>query len=389
MALNLPTHCFLLFPSTPSAILLHRSFLSMLAGYFLSMSWSAASCASVHSSPASADFPASSSFPPGAAAGDGDEVTLLNCAMHSSFPLGSCCLHRLLMKSAIDSHLFAPPAGYFFTALASAASSSFVHGLAARAAFASRAFSSAAWRLAFRCCILRRDCRSAPAAVSTAHCLTSASAATFTLSPGPRSSLTASAPPRRSLRLVSSIASSLSQSSSMSSFMPSRSSQTAESETEPSFGLADWYAAMVSLRKSCLALRSCFFCCSLIFLASFFLDSSTAFALAAWASAFSLSTLSLSAFSSSALLFASSFSFFSLIFLSFSLRSLGSAAMALSTSRLILAISSLLSFFIFRSTSCFIHRFSSRQSALSRSCSVSFSAASVKSLHDSKCVQKS
>ena len=108
-------------------------------------------------------------------------------------------------------------------------------------------------------------CRSAPAAVSTAHCLTSTSAATFTLFPGPPSSLTASAPPKTSLRLVSSTASSLSQSSSMSSFMPSRSSQTAASETEPSLGLADWYAAMVSLRKSCLALRSCFFCCSLIF----------------------------------------------------------------------------------------------------------------------------
>mmetsp|Transcript_37419 Transcript_37419/g.63702 ORF Transcript_37419/g.63702 Transcript_37419/m.63702 type:complete len:308 (+) Transcript_37419:361-1284(+) len=307
--------------------------------------------------------------------------------MHSSFVLGSGNLHKLFTNKAMASHRLLPPGGYFFTALANAANSSLVHGLDARDSFASRAFSAASFRAWLRCWMAWRDCRSAPAAVSTAHCLTSASASTQTEVLLPSS--TASGPPRISLRDVNSITDSLSHNSSISSFIFSKSSQTASLPTELSLGLAAWYADMVNFRNNCFALRSCFFCCSLIFFASFFLDSSSAFFFAISASNFSLSALSLAALSASAFNFFSSFSLFSFAARSFSRFNLGSAAIARSTSKFTLAISSRFIFFTFRSISCFIHRFSSRQSALSTSCSASSAALRVKSRQESKWIQKS
>mmetsp|Transcript_20659 Transcript_20659/g.35001 ORF Transcript_20659/g.35001 Transcript_20659/m.35001 type:complete len:249 (-) Transcript_20659:1264-2010(-) len=212
IALKRSTHSFLLLPGTPSAILFQRSFFSILAGYFLSISWRRVSSFSVQA--LSSAGAAIVSFAAGA------EAIRLYFSMHSSLVLGSSCLHKLLMKLAIASHLAAPPAGYFLIAFERAASSSLVHGADVLASFASFCLSASSFRALFLASIADKDWRSEPAAVSMATSRTSARPL---------------GPPSASDRESNSKAESFSHRSSTSSFIFSISSQT-PSLSELSFG---------------------------------------------------------------------------------------------------------------------------------------------------------
>mmetsp|Transcript_31894 Transcript_31894/g.32137 ORF Transcript_31894/g.32137 Transcript_31894/m.32137 type:complete len:270 (+) Transcript_31894:463-1272(+) len=268
--------------------------------------------------------------------------------------MGNC--NELLIKFEIASHLLLPPAGYFLVAFAKHVNSSLLHGFIAVAFFFSSSAKAAFLRFSRRCAASFFFCVWFPSLVSVVTVNTN-----FMASKVSRSR-------RASIKSLSSSRERDVQSNSTSSFMVSR-LLFHRAET---VGFAK--ASMVSFRRDCFALRRSFFSRSFLPLADSFSFFSAMARIAS--SFFSTSSFSFLTFSS-----ASNCNFFSFSFPSFSNRSifrnrfnLGSAAMARSTNVLIRPISSFFKLRLFLSISFNIHRFSSRQSAVSVSCSVNSAA---------------
>mmetsp|Transcript_4129 Transcript_4129/g.4735 ORF Transcript_4129/g.4735 Transcript_4129/m.4735 type:complete len:204 (+) Transcript_4129:123-734(+) len=193
-----------------------RSFLSIDDGYFFSPSCNSLSCSSVQS-----DASLAPAFDVDVAVEVDDEDValeasilpfdrLLYFSIHSSFVLVSSSLHKLFTNIAIVSHRFAPPAGYFFTALARADISSFAHGVAARFLRA-----TASLRLASRRAFSRARC-AAFLALALSSRWSLARSTTMARSAAPLFPAVSD-----SVKEVNSMAFSLSQSVSTSSFISS------------------------------------------------------------------------------------------------------------------------------------------------------------------------
>mmetsp|Transcript_25402 Transcript_25402/g.35619 ORF Transcript_25402/g.35619 Transcript_25402/m.35619 type:complete len:255 (-) Transcript_25402:567-1331(-) len=250
-------------------MLVQRSFLSILVGNSLRAACNILSCSSVQAEAGAAGPPAA-----GLSADDADTAgflasaagvlppllpplvgfpgfwaaSLLYCSMHSSFARGVSGLQMLFTNNAMVSQRLAPPAGYFFIAFAKAATSSFDQGVMALAALAFSAFSAAILRASSRRFFASMVSCAFSSCASSTFCLICSKASTLGLSK-------ASAPPNASVNSTICRTDNSVHNNSTSSFIASISDQI----FSPPLSAPLVYAERVSLRKSCRALRNCFF----------------------------------------------------------------------------------------------------------------------------------